>query len=152
MRLAPEFQKGCVKAMINNILIPKAYDADAIDSIIACVCEYAELDHHGIAQLFMETRVQNISELRKICAYLIRKHTLTRLEDIVRVFNRKDHSTCIYWVDWTEKEMVRCDLFKKSISRIEEMRRLMPSESLAVSTHRVRVVRERVRDMEKLNV
>jgi chromosomal replication initiation ATPase DnaA len=136
---------------MNNTLIPKAYHPDAPDSIIACVCEYAGLDHHGVAQLFMNTRVRNVSEIRKICAYLIRKHTPRTLVDIAKVFNRKDHTTCIHWVKWTEREMGRCDLFKKSISRIEQMRKLMPSESLALSTHRVRVVRERVRDMEKLN-
>ena len=120
--------------------------AESIDSIIACVCEYAGLDHHGAAQLFMKTRVKNISELRKISAYLIRKHTHSTLTDIANVFNRTDHTTCIHWVKWTESQMNRCDLFRNSINRIENMRQL-----LQVDSNKIRVIRERVLDMGEDN-
>jgi chromosomal replication initiator protein len=83
--------------------------------IIKNVCAYYHIKPSVIKS---ETRKQEISGVRQIIMYILRKKLKTNYEDIAFMLNRKDHTTIIHGVDKVQEKILADDRFGEEIEKV----------------------------------
>ncbi len=83
--------------------------------IIKNVCTYYHLKPSIIKS---ETRKQEISNVRQIIMYILRKKLKANYEDIAFVLNRKDHTTIIHGVEKIQEKILADDRFGEEVEKV----------------------------------
>ena len=65
------------------------------EQIVDAVCSVFHVTREALVG---SSRAQFISVPRKVAAYLIHKNSELGYKKIAEMFNRSDHTTCLYWV------------------------------------------------------
>ncbi len=84
--------------------------------ILEAVC-----DAFGVTKeaIWGPSRTRFLSEPRQMTAFLLRRHTTMSLEDITNFLNRKNHTTCIYWLRRTTHLFETQKMYRQFVEHIE---------------------------------
>lgn len=87
----------------NFVLLPEMTRKKRLlpSHILEAVClEY----QHVKDDVLGVSRKKSLSEARKVAAYLIRCNSSMTLQEVASYFNRKDHTTAIFWIAWARSQ------------------------------------------------
>jgi len=83
--------------------------------VIKNVCAYY---HLKTSQIKSDTRKQEISNVRQIIMFILRKKLKINFEEIAFLLNRKDHTTIIHGVDKIQNKMLSDDRFNDEVEKV----------------------------------
>lgn len=87
------------------------------NEIVDAVCG---VFHVSREDLLSDKRQRMVSEPRKIAAYLIHNRSFLGYKQIAEMFNRKDHTTCMYWVKTVKLDIENRPWIAQLVSEVEQ--------------------------------
>lgn len=93
------------------------------ENIVDAVCSVFHVTREA---LFSDSRERIISEPRKIAAYLIHSKSFLTYQQIASMFNRKDHTTVLYYIRTVKKNMLTRPWIAQLVADVEQQLQTSP--------------------------